>query len=304
MRIELKRDKQKELIFLSKVGKTWKQLSEELDINEHYLATELYNGKRLLSERIFLKLSKIAREDFSKHIKKKFKNNWGKTLGGKKSEGNTKEFLKPPNSKKLAELFGIILGDGHIENYKQGKKIRNYSVTITGHEEDDKEYMTKYVPSLIYKLLKERVYFGNPKSNKAIFVRVYGKRIVNFLKEKELSSGNKKTNNQGIPRWIKKDKELLRYCIKGLIDTDGSVHKISKDRKDLRICFTSYIPNLLREVKNSLEILGVSSSKIIKGNQIFVTKKSDVERYFKEIGFSNKKHLNRIQNLRKQALVV
>ena len=57
---------------------------------------------------------------------------WGRSEGGKKSSiSNLKEIEMPPLSIDLAELCGIILGDGHfriLSEIKQEEKLQfNYN---------------------------------------------------------------------------------------------------------------------------------------------------------------------------------
>ena len=118
------------------------------------------------------------------------------------------------------------------------------------------------------------------------------------MKSLGIKPGNKKKNNQGIPSWIKNNKKYLIKCIKGLIDTDGSIHYISKKNLNLRISYTSYIPKLLKEVRGGLIKIGFTPSKIISKKQIFLSRQKDIKNYIKEIGFGNQKNLNRLKFLK------
>jgi len=305
MRIKLRNGKQRKLINLAKKNKTWKELGKLLEIKINYLSHDLFNEKVSLKEETYLKLKEITNKNYDSFIIKNLEDNWGRSLGGKNSRGsNLKKFITPKESIELAELFGIMLGDGHLEEYKKGTKVRCYSITITGHKVYDFQYLTKYVAELIKKTLGSMVTTKKVDRNNAVYIKTHGKKMVEFFKTMGLSPGNKKENAQRIPKWIMKNNLYLRACLRGLIDTDGSVHLISKQNHNLRICFTSYIPNLLEDVRSSLQRFDILTSKIIKGNQIFITGKESVTKYIEEIGFSNQKHLNRIQSLKMQAPVV
>ena len=45
---------------------------------------------------------------------------------------NTKRISIPKKDEKLAEFIGIVLGDGNLNAYKKGKKVRTYMVRIAG----------------------------------------------------------------------------------------------------------------------------------------------------------------------------
>jgi hypothetical protein len=296
VRIRLKRGKQQELIKKAKTSFTWKQLANKINTGYQYLAHELNNERRLVSEEVYKKLCAITKENFDGHILEKLEDNWGKSKGGKNSPGNTKTFLEPRESKELAELFGIILGDGHLEMPGKNNKNRSYAVKIAGHLEEDKNYLSNYVSNIIQKLFREKPSIKKAEKYNTLFLVIHGKKLIEFLNEKGLHSGNKKHNNQGIPDWIKRNKEYVASCIRGLVDTDGSIHQISKKNKNLRISYTSYIPNLLKDTRESFIRIGYNPSKIIVNKQIFLSKKEEIAKYAKEIKFMNEKHLKRLEN--------
>lgn len=304
MRIKLKRGKQRELILNAKKGKSWSELANLLDVSPLYLCNELGKEKRTLSEEVYKKLKRITNKNYDEFIICKLDDNWGRSKGGINSKGSTKDFDPPKESEKLAELFGIILGDGNIDTYSKGKKVRCYIVKIAGNLREDYEYHSSYVFKLIKELFKEKPKIREIPKHNELFSVVYGKKIIDFLKSKGLNSGNKKENNQTIPKWICSNKKYLSACLRGLIDTDGSVHHISKENKNARISFTSYIPALINDVYVSFNRLGIKTSKVIMDKKIFISSKSSISEYLKIIGFRNPKHLIRLQNLKFHAPIV
>lgn len=299
MRLILKKGKQQELIYSAKKDHTWRDLSKILNLNAHYISNELARETVSISDKTYEKLCTLSGNKFDEYIKKRLPDQWGRSNGGKKSRGNTKSFNLPKENIELAELSGIILGDGHIDEFNGKNKIRNYSLDIAGHITEDFDYINKYVSALIITLFNEKPKIKLLPKYSGVHLIINGKELVLFFKRKGILSGNKKKNNQGIPVWIKKNKIYLAACIRGLIDTDGSIHYISKNNKNLRISFTSYIPKLMQDVREALLSLGFHPSKIIREKQIFLSRKDEIDKYIKEIEFKNKKHLNRIKKLHK-----
>lgn len=296
MRIRLNSGKQKELIFLAKSNGSWNDLAKKLKVNSIYLSNELRNEKRLLAEETYAKLCRLGHVNFDNEIISKFDNNWGRSKGGYKSIKKVKEIFRPKRDEKLAEVFGIILGDGHLSEFKQGKKVRVYCVRIAGNSKTDKEYILKYIPSLFKKVFHERGSCMQGKKTNCAYFTIYGKEIVEFLKENGLKAGNKVKNNVGIPKWIKENPSFLKSCVKGLTDTDGCVYYISKKtNRNLRITFTNHASNLLNDYRAALIQLGFSPSKIVRGYDVFISRKSDVQKYISEVGFANSKNLKRIK---------
>tara|TARA_Y100000310_G_scaffold298168_1_gene331825 strand:- start:592 stop:1506 length:915 start_codon:yes stop_codon:yes gene_type:complete len=304
MRIVLKKGKQRELIELAKEGKTWKELANEINFCCGYVKNELQTEKRSLPKEIYEKLCKLSGCNFDEFIIDKLEDNWGNVKGGISSLGNTKQFVEPKESEKLAELFGAIIGDGHVNKLRIGKKIRNYSIVIAGDSRNDVDYMSNYLPNLFFKLFGEKGSLAYSKDKNVIYTKIFGKRIIEFVENKGIFSGNKKENSQSIPKWILKNDKYLRACLRGLIDTDGCIYYISKNNRNLRISFTSYIPKLLNEVRESFIKLGFHPSKIIVNKNICLSRKEEIKKFLNEIGFSNDKHLKRLQNLIKNASIV
>lgn len=295
MRIKLKSGKQKEIIFLAKGEDSWIKLAKLLKINPIYLAHELAIEKRLLSEEIYNRLCSFIGRRFDEYVIARLDDNWGRSKGGQASPKNQKHFSYPKRSKKLAETFGIILGDGHISEYSRGKKVRVFCVRIAGNSFSDASYIKKYIPALFKEVFNENGSIIQCKSSNCAYFTIYGKEMITFLKKKGLKPGNKVKNNVGIPDWIKRDKNFLKGCIRGLIDTDGSVHKISRINNGLRLDFTNRSRRLLSDTRDALISLGFSPSKIINDSHFFLSRQAEVDRYTKEIGFGNSKNLKRMK---------
>ena len=289
--------KQKRLILLAKKEMTWKELSQKTNIPQGYLCNDLKSEKRLLKRKDYQTLCSISKENFNKFILEKLKENWGKSKGGKNSLGSTKKIKIPQKSNELAEIVGAILGDGNLNYYKKGKKIGVYQVRIAGDLEKDREYHLNYLLPLISKLFKiipKEVIYPHER-----FIAVYSKELVEFFKGMGINAGDKILNQSTIPKWIIKSNEYTKSCLRGLIDTDGCIHKMSnKDPHLLRINFTNHNHSLITDTRKAFQKLGFHPSKIILNHNFYISRKAEVERYLKEIGFSNPKHIQRLQSLR------
>jgi intein/homing endonuclease len=294
VKIKLKEGKQKELILLAKGNLTWDDLSKKIDVNKEYLSRDLKNEKILISEKNYFKLCKIANNNFDYFIIKKLDDNWGKSKGGRNSSGSTIKIKIPKRSERLAELIGIILGDGNINYYKKGKKIGVYQVNIAGHKYLDKEYHLNYVTFLFKELFGVKPIEVLSKANNGRHIIVSSKQLVNFFIDNELKSGDKIKNQVTIPFWIKENSSYLKSCLRGLFDTDGCIYKLA-NQNSYQICFTNYNISLLNDVRNGLLSLGIGVSKITKGRDIMITKKSELRKFLNEVGFQNPRHLNKVR---------
>lgn len=303
MRIRLQQGKQKELIDRVKRlnNFSWKQMASFFGVKRHIIVS-LSTEQNLINKDLFHKLD--SSNNYAKYIIETKKDNWGKSKGGLNFIGNTKNIRIPEESPSLAELIGIILGEGNIYFHTDGRRT-TYMVRIAGDLTQEKDYLLNHVRPLCANLFNIKPTVILQQKNNELFVCLNSRNIVEFLGEKGLKKGSKIKNQTTIPKWIKSNKGYLRACVRGLIDTDGSIFRMSKrDSKLLRINFKNYDKTLLKDTRNALLELGFNPSKIICGKAIFLSRKENINKYIKEIGFSNKKHINRLLKLRANSPVV
>jgi len=291
MRLIFKENKQRGLLKEEKDARklTWKELSNYLCLDKGRLISYFYEECALPKD-IFNKLN--LRNKYRKFILREEEDNWGQIKGGKVSKGNTKEIKLPKNSRRLAEFYGIMLGDGNLTKIK-GHKRGTYSIRIVGDSRNDKKYLTRYVKPMIKELFDITPRVGKFKDSNAVFIEAVSKKLVEFLEQKEFKPGDKIRNVVGIPSWIKKNPRFLKSCLRGLYDTDGSFYRLANQNSH-QINFSNRNSRLLNEVRDSLILLGIFPSNITKGKEINITKKSELRKFIKLIGFSNPKHLNKI----------
>lgn len=295
VRIKLKEGKQRQLIYSIKIQKeyTWQKFAEYLNVSFPALK-EWYLENCLLPLEIFEILNKQKNYDnFITEIKEE---HWGQALGGKISKGSIMSIYYPPKSVELSELVGIILGDGNINVYTKGKKIATYSLRICGHIDKEQDYLINFVSPLIEKLfgIKSTFYISN--HSRAFYLIANSRKLAEFLYALGLKDGNKIKNKVEIPKWVKENLEFSKSCIRGLIDTDGNIHRMSKkDPQLLRISFKSHNIKMLTDVREMYLTLGLHPSKVINEKSIYISRKKDVEKYINEIGFHNLKHKKRLE---------
>lgn len=209
--------------------------------------------------------------------------------------GQRKDIAMPSESPELAEFFGIVLGDGGITD-KQ--------VIISLHKENDKDYAS-FICRLIKKLFKFRpsIYSYHTSAHENnITVTVSSKNLVEFLLSRGLKKESKIKYQICVPDWISNNIELSKSCLRGLIDTDGGVYShrhASHGYKHFNIglAFSNKSIPLLVFTKNILISLDFSA-RIGKRN-VNLYREAEVNRYAKEIGFSNPYHRERLEKFLK-----
>lgn len=297
MRIRLRKGFQTSLVeaVKAKSGLSWKELGQILGLSETYLKYDLRNEYCLLSQNIYQRLCKFANKNYDSKIIEKLGSNWGQVKGGKNSPGSQPKkpiLLANKYSIELAEIFGIMLGDGN-----SWSKTGYYYIRVAGHLQNDKDYLTNYVKALFKKAFRIDMQILHYNKINEIFLQKGSKNLVFTLKKFGFPSGDKIRNRVKIPNWIFKNKSYLKACIRGLIDTDGSVCPIT-NRNYPYIWFKSYNPALRDSFSKAMKLLGIKIAKWSsnESSQTYIGAKPDIGKYYKEIGFSNPYHRKRYES--------
>lgn len=201
-------------------------------------------------------------------------------------------------SEELAELLGILTGDGYMNHYPyQGK----YLIEITGNSVLDKEYFEE-VSSMIYSLFGLNPTWKYFKKQNAMNLRMISKGMLYFLLHCGFKCGRKE--QIGIPGWISADDRYMRAFIRGLADTDFSFHW----RKDYPIISGGLKSKVLMvAVAEYLQSKGFAVAgpymelkkdkrgyRDSVGYKMALNGHKNLERWMNDIGFRNKRHLRKI----------
>jgi len=288
MRVKFRKGVQRELLLSAKTCRkwTWRELANILRVNERTVRG-WYGEEALIPAAVWQKLD--PGKIYQTEIVEMKDEGWGRSRGGFHSRGNLKHAKKPKNSGRLAELVGIFFGDGNIY---VNEKYGIYQIRIASSRRDEADYSTQFLKPLVSEL------FGIPPrimtQNGGIYVCLDSREIAEYLRKKGVPWGGKSGQSVRIPPWINDNANYLESCLRGLLDTDGSVYKLSnKDPKLVRISFKNKNPALLNDVRQSFVRLNYNVSKVV-GDNVFITRQADVRRYIKEIGFHNRKHVIRL----------
>jgi hypothetical protein len=169
--------------------------------------------------------------------------------------------------------------------------------TISLHAEDDYEY-SQFIKSLIEELFEITPSLVQHKTRTALNIVISRISLVEFLvNECGLVYGNKVRQRVDVPFWIKENPEYFLHCVRGLIDTDGSVftHRyMSKDKlySYKKLSFTSKSNALLVSTTEVLTLLGIKS-RIGSNFDVRIDSQADMKSYFDQVGSHNPKHLKR-----------
>lgn len=198
-----------------------------------------------------------------------------------------KKIKSPQHCARLAEFVGILMGDGGITTRQ---------VTITLHSETDREFAV-YYSNLCEFLFDVRPTIIKIKRWKAVNLVVSRTELVEYCHELGLPIGDKIRQGLDIPLWIKENQAYSRACLRGLVDTDGSVftHRYRVNGKQYaykKLDFCTLSKPLLQSAYGIFVANGMRPY-IAQGKKLRLESKLDIKRYFEIIGTNNAKHLKR-----------
>ena len=265
-----------------------------------------YNEHMSLPQSLFDNLCHLAKINPRNLEVSYLEENWGQIKGGKKgirttikrypkkihewrikgldtSHNNRLKIIKNPDlNEKLAEFIGAYLGDGTINKYQ---------IRIAGDYRYDLDYH-KYLSRLIFELFGIETKIQKDKNYNTLITVVSSKNLCSFFhKNFNINYGDKIRNKTIIPTQILNDKKLAIACLRGLIDTDGSISRRGRGGSQFCIQFCSHNPFLLDQVYNIGKELGIFTFHDKTGAG--TNKWENIEKYFKIVGSSNLRHIIR-----------
>lgn len=178
----------------------------------------------------------------------------------------------------LAEFLGIMLGDGHVSHFQT-------IVTLGTKELPYVEYVRNLMNNLF-------------DAEAAVCVKLNGYRdvyigsvqLTAWLREQGLVA-NKVASQVGAPEWIFEKPNYMNAFLRGFFDTDGSIYRLKFGKQ---ISLTNHSIPLLNSLRSMLIALEYKPSKL-SAYRVYLTRKSDVDRFFVEVQPANTKHLRRFE---------
>lgn len=199
------------------------------------------------------------------------------------SYSHPKPVAFPKQCNEFAEFLGIYFGDGSISD-------RPPVITISLSHSKEREYAF-FIKKLIEKLFKVKAGIVRIEGTDNIHVRIYRVDLVRFF-ERNIE------RNSGFPKWIKENPGYIISCLRGMMDSEGSIYRVERGKRRIRIELKIFNLKLLEDVYRALESFGFHPRIYRTRNKVILARQEEVDRYLREIGFHNSKHIKRYLSLR------
>lgn len=202
---------------------------------------------------------KISRTFKEKHIDN-FKN-WREKMRklGKIPSG----YPEFPRNEQLAELIGVVLGDGNLSRFPRTERI-----IIVGNSNN--QGFTNRYSSILEKFFLKKPYVSKIRGANCIRISLYQKFISKRL---GIPTGDRGKIVYKLPVWIKNNNVFLTSFLKGLFEAEGSL-SIHLKTYTYNFQFSNLNKSLLSIVKEGLISLGYNPE--IRNISIRLRKKHEV----------------------------
>jgi hypothetical protein len=186
-----------------------------------------------------------------------------------KIKSNYKSFEKDGD---LAELIGVILGDGNLSIFPRTERLLIFS------NSNNKGFINRYA-RLVEKIFEKRPAVKNLVTSKCTRISIYEKHICKRL---GMSSGSKSKKHFTVPRWILKERNFVLRYLRGLYEAEGnfSMHKPTCTYK---MFFSNSNISLERIVYRLVKGLGFHPN--LSGQKVQISRKKEVYDFIRLISF-------------------
>jgi hypothetical protein len=195
--------------------------------------------------------------------------------------------------KKLAELTGIILGDGSIGVYsRKDRPGKQYRAKITMNSEKDYRY-SEYVSDLFHHAFGQRPHKYFRKNEKTLDLIITKRSVIHKLLGLGLKASPKR-NRATIPKRFRRGRLALKV-VRGYMDTDGCITVFDNNgslypRIEMKICPSPMQKQLIDILRNSgfqPRINDIGEGK----KRIMLAGVRKLRKWHRLIGFSNDRNL-------------
>lgn len=322
MRVLLSKESKLELLDILKKKNdcnTLTNLSKIMGIPLRTLQNWFYIPKRYIPKKI------VPKEIYNKILDEK-EENWGSVKGGKRtykvliekygldeirrrqSNGGKKaiannrakkNFIHPDIEDPLfLEFYGALLGDGWIGKYNYKNKVINL-FGISGHIIQDKEFID-YLRTIVRKIFYRKGYIKEKPLSGSRELQFSHKELLNFFNKKLGFPVGKKINLKINNKLAGLDFKKTKHIIRGIFDTDGSFYYDKTPVGNPYPCISIQMkaPILIKQINDILLGVGFKVTYRKKKNMITLKGNKQLNKWMKEIGSSNPKHINKINQVR------
>lgn len=163
----------------------------------------------------------------------------------------------------LAELIGVVLGDGYIGKFPRTEELSIFS------NSNNPGFIRRY-SNLVEKIFSKKPAVAKHSMDSCIRIRIYQKNIQKRLKIPYSPRGKLKIQ---VPVWILGKREYIVRYLRGLYEAEGS-HCVHEPTSTYKVFFSNRNSSLLRNVYILVRGLGFHPHRSLY--QVQLSRKKEV----------------------------
>ena len=172
----------------------------------------------------------------------------------------------------LAELLGVVYGDGNIEKFPRTERL------VIAANSKNTGFVRRYA-SLVERIFNKEPRLVESKIANCTRISIYEKYISKRL---GIPSGNKSQLTVRVPSWIRRRREYLIAFLRGLYEAEGSLC-VHRPTSTYKLLFSNKNKSLLNLVFDGLIMLGFHPHR--GGYMVQLSRREEVYRCAETIGF-------------------
>lgn len=172
----------------------------------------------------------------------------------------------------LAELIGLILGDGNISRFPRTECLR---IVINSRD----TALVARTAALVEKVLKKSPHVAKRRHYHAMNITVYQSHLSARL---GIPSGARAKAHLTVPLWIDQDTGFIKRFLRGLYEAEGS-HNVHLPTYTHKFQFSNANPYLLQMVHQLVKQLGFHPH--LSPKQVQVSRREEVQNLINLIEF-------------------
>jgi|SRR3989344_4200889 len=165
----------------------------------------------------------------------------------------------------LAELIGVVLGDGHVQKFPRTERLLIFS------HSNNKGFIKRYT-RLVESIFEKKTYVYKETNVNCVRISLYQK---NISKRLGIPTGARKLSTIVVPSWVLRNQALTIRYLRGLYEAEGS-YSVHLPTSTHKFVFTNSNQSMLKNVVKLLRVLGFSPH--FDRKRVQLSRRAEVER--------------------------
>ena len=167
----------------------------------------------------------------------------------------------------LAELIGVVLGDGHLSKFPRTEELTIFS------NSNNPGFIKRYT-KILEKMFNKKSYVGKTGGGSCTRIRIYQKHISERI---GVPFSPRKNKAIKVPKWVLENKEYIVRYLRGLYEAEGS-YCVHAQTSTYKLFFSNKNESMMKNVFMLMKSLGFHPHRSQSNHSIQISRKTEVEK--------------------------